>query len=153
MKQKTNILFITLLTVVNSPSLLACATCYGQSDSKLAEGMNWGILTLMVVVYGVLMGIAGFFAYIIYRSKRLPRSEDSQDSQLSSWGIFNLRRHSLKRDFWLLTLIGFGWWGFLLHCFSLSLIRFQRSIYLNGAFLWSADWTQTLGWTIQDRLA
>ena len=84
MKQKLNTLVITLLTVMNSPSLLACATCYGQSDSKLAEGMNWGILTLMVVVYGVLMGIAGFFAYIIYRSKRLPRSEDSQDSQLSS---------------------------------------------------------------------
>ena len=84
MKQKINILFITLLTVVNSPSLLACATCYGQSDSKLAEGMNWGILTLMVVVNGVLMGIAGFFAYIIYRSKRLARSADSEDSQLSS---------------------------------------------------------------------
>ena len=83
MKQQINILVITLLTVVNSPSLLACATCYGQSDSKLAEGMNWGILTLMVVVYGVLMGIAGFFAYIIYRSKRLARSADSEDSQLS----------------------------------------------------------------------
>ena len=84
MIQKINILFITLLTVVNSPSLLACATCYGQSDSKLAEGMNWGILTLMVVVYGVLMGIAGFFAYIIYRSKRLARSEDIENPQLSS---------------------------------------------------------------------
>ena len=84
MKQKINFLFITLLTVVNSPSLLACATCYGQSDSKLAEGMNWGILTLMVVVYGVLMGIAGFFAYIIYRSKRLARSEETESSKLSS---------------------------------------------------------------------
>ena len=84
MKQKIKILFITLLTFVNSPSLLACATCYGQSDSKLAEGMNWGILTLMVVVYGVLMGIGGFFAYIIYRSKRLARSADREDSQLSS---------------------------------------------------------------------
>ena len=84
MKQKLNTLVITLLTVMNSPSLLACATCYGQSDSKLAEGMNWGILTLMVVVYGVLIGIAGFFAYIIYRSKRLARSADSEDSQLSS---------------------------------------------------------------------
>ena len=84
MKQKINTLVITFLTVVNSPSLLACATCYGQSDSKLAEGMNWGILTLMVVVYGVLMGITGFFAYIIYRSKRLARSEDIENPQLSS---------------------------------------------------------------------
>ena len=84
MKQKLNTLVITLLTVMNSPSLLVCATCYGQSDSKLAEGMNSGILTLMVVVVGVLMGIGGFFAYIIYRSKRLARSADSGDSQLSS---------------------------------------------------------------------
>ena len=84
MKQKLNTLVITLLTVMNSPSLLACATCYGQSDSKLAEGMNWGILTLIVVVFGVLMGIGGFFAYIIYRSKRLALSVESEDSQLSS---------------------------------------------------------------------
>ena len=84
MKQKINTLVITLLTVMNSPSLLACATCYGKTDIKLAEGMNWGILTLMIVVYGVLMGIAGFFGYIIYRSKRLGNSADKQDSQLSS---------------------------------------------------------------------
>ena len=84
MKQRINTLVIVLFTVVNSPSLLACATCYGKSDSKLAEGMNWGILILMIVVYGVLMGIAGFFGYIIYRSKRLGHSAYKQDSQLSN---------------------------------------------------------------------
>ena len=26
--------------------LFACAACYGQSDSPLANGMNWGIFTL-----------------------------------------------------------------------------------------------------------
>ena len=84
MKQKINTLVIVLFMVVSSPSLLACATCYGQSDSKLAEGMNWGILTLIIVSYGVLMRIASFFGYIIYRSKRLGHSADKQDSQLSS---------------------------------------------------------------------
>ena len=84
MKQKINTQVIILLTIVNSPSLMACATCYGQSNSKLAEGMNWGILTLMVVVYGVLMGIAGFFGYIIYRFKRLAHSANKQHYQLSS---------------------------------------------------------------------
>ena len=63
---------------------MACATCYGQSDSKLAEGMNWGILTLMVVVYGVLMGIAGFFGYIIYRSPRLSLAAEAQESAQES---------------------------------------------------------------------
>ena len=61
--------------MVQSPRVMACATCYGQTDSKLAEGMNWGILTLMIIVYGVLLGIAGFFGYIIYRSNRLAAAQ------------------------------------------------------------------------------
>ena len=61
--------------VIQSPRVMACATCYGQTDSKLAEGMNWGILTLMIIVYGVLLGIAGFFDYIIYRSNRLAAAQ------------------------------------------------------------------------------
>ena len=50
MQRLTTFLAVCFLAVAQSPSLMACATCYGQSDSKLAEGMNWGILTLMVVV-------------------------------------------------------------------------------------------------------
>jgi hypothetical protein len=50
---------------------LACATCFGVSDSKLAQGMNWGILSLLVVVGSVLLGIAVFFAFIIRRGARL----------------------------------------------------------------------------------
>jgi hypothetical protein len=49
-------------------SVLACAACYGQSDSPLAEGMNWGIFTLLGVVAGVLGGIALFFVHIGRRS-------------------------------------------------------------------------------------
>ena len=84
MKQKLNNSAIASLTVLNTPSLLSCATCYGQSDSKLAEGMNWGILTLIFVVCSVWMWFAGFFGYIFYRSKWLVRSTDDLDSQLSS---------------------------------------------------------------------
>ena len=28
-------------------SVLACAACFGESDSPLAKGMNWGILSVM----------------------------------------------------------------------------------------------------------
>ena len=45
----------------------ACATCYGESDAPMAEGMNAGIFTLLIVVGGTRAGIAGFFIYsIIY---------------------------------------------------------------------------------------
>ena len=43
---------------------VACATCYGQSDSPLAAGMNWGILTMIVVAYSVLLSIIGTFIWV-----------------------------------------------------------------------------------------
>jgi hypothetical protein len=43
---------------------LACATCFGQSDSPLAQGMNMGILALLGVIGMVLSGVAGFFVFL-----------------------------------------------------------------------------------------
>jgi len=53
------------LAALAPPPLLACAACYGQSDSPLASGMNWGIFTLMGVIVTVLATIATFFVYLI----------------------------------------------------------------------------------------
>ena len=49
-------------------SLLACAACYGQSDSPMAQGMNWGIFSLLAVVLSVLGGIGGFFIFLARKS-------------------------------------------------------------------------------------
>ena len=46
----------------------ACAACYGQSDSPLAEGINWGILTLLIVVTAVLGGFVAMFVYFARRA-------------------------------------------------------------------------------------
>jgi hypothetical protein len=55
--------------LVLQPDLLrACAACYGQSDSPMAAGMNWGILSLLVVVGCVLGGVTAFFVYLARRS-------------------------------------------------------------------------------------
>ncbi len=61
-----------------SPEVLGCATCYGQSDSDLAKGMNWGIITMIFVVYLVVFGIIGFFVFIVRRSA-LASGEDSTE--------------------------------------------------------------------------
>ena len=45
-------------------SLLACAACYGASDSPMAKGMNWGIFSLLGVVAMVLGSVATFFVFI-----------------------------------------------------------------------------------------
>jgi hypothetical protein len=49
-------------------SVRACAACYGQSDSPLASGVTWGILSLLVVVMTVLGSIVSFFVYVNRRS-------------------------------------------------------------------------------------
>jgi len=49
-------------------SAWACAACYGQSDSPLAAGMNWGILSLLVMIVSVLGGVGAFFVYLAKRS-------------------------------------------------------------------------------------
>ena len=54
-----------VLAACTPSPLFACATCFGQSDSTLASGMNWGIFTLMGVIVTVLATIASFFVYII----------------------------------------------------------------------------------------
>jgi hypothetical protein len=46
----------------------ACAACYGQSDSPLAAGMNWGIFSLLGTITVVLGGVAAFFIYLAKRS-------------------------------------------------------------------------------------
>ncbi len=61
-------LAVVLVVVQLAPAAHACATCFGKSDSKLAEGMNWGIFTLLVIVMGVLGAISAFFIFIARRA-------------------------------------------------------------------------------------
>jgi hypothetical protein len=56
------------------PRAHACATCFGASDSKLAQGMNLGILVLLGVVAVVLAGLVGFFVTLAVRSARTHRA-------------------------------------------------------------------------------
>ena len=49
----------------------ACASCFGQSDSPMAKGMNAGIFALLLVITSVLLTVAIFFAYILRRAARL----------------------------------------------------------------------------------
>ena len=61
--------FIVLVTLIcSAPELLACAACFGQSDSRMAQGMNMGIFALLGVITCVLGGVAAFFIHIARRS-------------------------------------------------------------------------------------
>jgi hypothetical protein len=83
--RRKNILL--LLTAIFLPAkMFACAACgsaNGQIDSPLADGMNLGILTLMVFIGTVLAGSCAFFIRILRRSEALAAAEHTPTISLS----------------------------------------------------------------------
>jgi drug/metabolite transporter (DMT)-like permease len=69
-----------LVLLAQPASVLACAACYGASDSPMAKGMNWGIFSLMGVIGTVLGCIATFFVFIGKKSAEASSLPDA-DSQ------------------------------------------------------------------------
>ena len=63
-----------LLAGLRPGTASACAACYGASDSPMAHGMNWGILSLLVVVVGVLSSVAAFFIFLAKKSAAIHKS-------------------------------------------------------------------------------
>ena len=64
-------------------SLLACAACYGQSDSPLAQGMNWGIFSLLGVVVFVLGSVAAFFVYLVRKEATISAAAQALSTEKS----------------------------------------------------------------------
>lgn len=62
----SKLIFAATLMALACPAqpLFACAACYGKTDSQLAAGMNWGIMSLLVVVVFVLSSVASFFIFL-----------------------------------------------------------------------------------------
>ena len=64
------ILLVCLAAMVTSRAV-ACATCYGASDSPMAQGMNWGIMVLLGFVGAVMTGIVAFFVHVGRNSAKM----------------------------------------------------------------------------------
>jgi len=75
--RRLSILFaLACLALLTAPSsALACAACYGASDSPLANGMNMGILVLLGFIGTVLVGISAFFIHLARNSARLAAAQ------------------------------------------------------------------------------
>ncbi len=69
---------MSLFAALSWQPLLACAACFGQSDSALAQGMNWGILSLLGMIVLVLGGVAGFFIYLARKTAALAPAAEEQ---------------------------------------------------------------------------
>jgi hypothetical protein len=64
------VISIVLIFLAKTPAAMACATCFGASDSPMAQGMNWGIFSLLAVIIPVLAIIGGFFIFLARRSSQ-----------------------------------------------------------------------------------
>ncbi len=64
-------IFIGMLIAISTPSAMACAACFGASDSPMAKGMNWGIFSLLAVIVCMLSGIASFFVFLSKKSAQV----------------------------------------------------------------------------------
>jgi len=63
-------------------SAWACSACFGKSDSAMAQGMNWGIFSLLAVIGVVLGGVTSFFVYLGKRSGSSTSEQDSSKPKL-----------------------------------------------------------------------
>ncbi len=68
--KRSTLFFIAgaILLLAGTVDSSACAVCFGRTDSRLAEGMNMGILALLAVIGSVLAGVVSFFVYVAKRS-------------------------------------------------------------------------------------
>lgn len=77
MKRKPLLIALwSLLLLAGRPeSVLACAACYGQSDSAMAQGMNWGIFSLLGTAVVVLGCVGTFFVFLAKKSASVAAAE------------------------------------------------------------------------------
>jgi hypothetical protein len=58
-----------VLALLSAPGAAqACAVCFGNSDSKLSQGMLAGVLVLLLVVLAVLGGFVALFIFLARRA-------------------------------------------------------------------------------------
>ena len=67
------VLLAGLLAVAAPSPLFACAACYGKTDSPLATGMNYGVLTLLGELLCVLTTVAVCFVHIVRKGEAMHR--------------------------------------------------------------------------------
>ena len=90
MKFYRNLALLTLADMVLAApaKVSACAACYGANiDDRMADGMNWAILTLGVIIATVLGAFLAFLIRVIRKSEALEAAAQNQPSH----GLSNLR--------------------------------------------------------------
>jgi hypothetical protein len=62
------ILPLVAMAMLAAPRAQACAVCFGNSDSKMTQGMLAGVLVLLLVVVSVLGAFVALFVFLARKS-------------------------------------------------------------------------------------
>lgn len=62
----------------------ACAVCYGNPDSDMVKGAKAGVIFLIIMIYAVLMAMAGIAGYWYHRAKKLAEAESAATAASTS---------------------------------------------------------------------
>ena len=82
MTSKTALLFAAYLTLALPRFAHACATCFGDPESNIAKGAASGVMVLALILYGLMMCMAGTTFMWWRRSRAIDRlaAAESRDS-------------------------------------------------------------------------
>jgi hypothetical protein len=64
--------------LLSATPALACAACFGKSDSAMARSLNASIFTLMGVIGTVLIGAASFFVFLAKRAAAINQAQPTK---------------------------------------------------------------------------
>ena len=80
--KKTLILSIILSVLISLDVLYACATCFGDPNSKATQGMNLAIITMLTVTGGVLSSFLSFIYILNKRAKDYAKKLSKRDNNI-----------------------------------------------------------------------
>jgi hypothetical protein len=76
----TIVLTVFTLALASPAGALACAACFGKSDSNMAKSVNAGIFCLLGVVATVLTGAASFLVFLSRRAAAIEAGQAGQNA-------------------------------------------------------------------------
>jgi len=71
-------MLIVAFVLLSETPALACAACFGKSDSTMARSLNASIFTLMGVIGTVLIGAASFFVFLAKRAATMAQAQPTK---------------------------------------------------------------------------
>jgi len=77
--KKKHILITSFLILITFDVVYACATCFGDPNSKATQGMNMAIIAMLTVTGGVLSSFLSFIYVLNKRAKDYAKKLSKSD--------------------------------------------------------------------------